>query len=57
VGFFGDADHALGTASAVALAFFQPSTYIRIAVGGLAVILLVSGLLFLIRAAAASGEG
>jgi cell wall-associated NlpC family hydrolase len=50
-GFFGDADHALGTASAIALAFFQPSTYIRIAVGGLAVILLVTGLLFLIRAA------
>jgi Transglycosylase SLT domain len=49
-GFFTDADHALGTASAIALAFFQPSTYVRIAVGSLAVILLVLGFYALSRA-------
>jgi cell wall-associated NlpC family hydrolase len=54
-GFFSDADHALGTASTVALALFQPSTYIRAAVGGLALILLIAGLIFLVKAAAASG--
>jgi cell wall-associated NlpC family hydrolase len=54
-GFFSDADHALGTASAVALAFFQPSTYIRLAAGGLAMLLLIAGLIFLVKAAAASG--
>jgi hypothetical protein len=56
-GFFTDADHALGTASAVAMAFFQPSTYVRLAVGALAVIFLVAGLLFLVKAAAAPGGG
>lgn len=50
LGFFSDADHALGTASAVALAFFQPSTYVRLAVGGLAVILLVIGFYALAKA-------
>jgi cell wall-associated NlpC family hydrolase len=54
-GFFSDADHALGTASAIALAFFQPSTYIRLAAGGLAVILLVAGLIFLVKAASGPG--
>jgi hypothetical protein len=51
-GFFSDADHALGTASATAMAFFQPSTYVRIAVGGLAVILLIVGLYALGKAVA-----
>lgn len=51
-GLFTDADHALGTASHVALAFFQPSTYVRLVVGGLALVLLVAGLLFLVKAAA-----
>ena len=50
-GFFGDADRALGALSQITLAFFQPSTYIRLAIGGLAVILLVAGLLFMIKAA------
>jgi len=51
-GFFSDADHALGTASHVALALFQPSTYVRIVAGGLALVLLIAGLLFLVKAAA-----
>jgi hypothetical protein len=51
-GFFSDADHALGTASHVALALFQPSSYVRIVTGGLALVLLVAGLLFLVKAAA-----
>jgi hypothetical protein len=51
-GFFSDADHALGTASAVALAFFQPSTYVRLAVGAIAVILLVIGFYALGKAVA-----
>jgi hypothetical protein len=52
IGFFSDADHALGTASAVALAFFQPSTYVRLAVGAIAVILLVIGFYALGKAVA-----
>jgi Transglycosylase SLT domain len=52
LGFFSDADHALGSASAVALALFQPSSYVRIAVGSLAVILLVTGLYALGKAVA-----
>ena len=51
VRFFTDADQALGTASAVALALFRPSTYIRVAVGGLAVIFLVIGFYALAKAA------
>ena len=50
--FFADADQALGTASAVALALFRPSTYIRVAAGGLALLFLVAGLVFLVKAAA-----
>src|SRR6185437_9230434 len=44
VGFFSDADHALGTASHVALALFQPSTYVRLVAGGLALTFLIIGL-------------
>ena len=50
-GFFGDADRALGALSQITLAFFQPSTYIRLALGAFAVIFLVAGLIFLVKAA------
>jgi len=50
VGFFTSADRALGGLSQITLALFQPSTYIRIALGGLAVILLIMGLFALGKA-------
>jgi len=52
LGFFTDADHALGTASHVALALFQPSSYVRIVVGGLALVFLAIGLYALYKGAA-----
>jgi hypothetical protein len=52
IGFFTDADHALGSASHVALALFQPSSYVRIVVGGLAFVFLLIGLYALYKGAA-----
>ena len=50
--FFSSADRSIGQLSQVALALFQPSTYIRLAIGGFAVILLIMGLFALGKAVA-----
>lgn len=51
IGFFTSATDSLESAAGFFRAFFQPSTYVRIASGGLGLILLVAGLWFLVKEA------